>query len=51
MKQTYITPVLKVVKIQTTQMLANSLPVQSGSATEWGSREFDYDDYEDEEEY
>ena len=50
MKQTYINPVLKVVKIQTTQMLANSLPVQSGSATEWGSREFDYDeDYEDEE--
>lgn len=45
-------PDVKVVNIHVQQMLAASLPTSDKTATEWGSREFDYDeDYEDEEEY
>ena len=51
MKKTYINPEIAVVKIGTMQMLAasNEQPLQTGNATEWGSRsvDFDFDDDED----
>ena len=52
MKQTYINPELKVVKLQTQQMLAVSIQMYGANATGAGmSREFDYDDEEEYEEY
>ncbi len=51
MKQTYINPVLKVVKIQTMQMVASSPQLgigTSGSASDAESREDDFD-WEEEE--
>lgn len=49
MKKTYINPVMNVVKIETQQMLATSgeVGMKSGNASEWGSRENDWDDWED----
>ena len=49
MKKTYIIPEMEIVKLQTMQMLAASgdVELKSGSSTEWGSREFDFDDDED----
>ena len=40
MKKTYINPVMNVVKIETQKMLAASgdVTIQSGNASEWGSR-------------
>ena len=45
MKKTYINPTLEVVKMATQQMLAASgdVVLQSGSASEWGSHEDDFD--------
>ena len=43
MKKTYINPTLEVIKIQTQQMLASSLP-GGGSTDQNLSREFDDDD-------
>ncbi len=48
MKKTYINPTIEVVKIATQQMIATSLP-QGTNNTEWGARELDFD--EEEEEY
>jgi hypothetical protein len=50
MKKYYINPEMNVVKIATMQMLAasNEQPLQTGEATEWGSRSFDFDDDEEE---
>lgn len=47
MKKAYINPQMEIVKIGTQQMLAASgdVPLQSGSATEWGAREDDGDDW------
>lgn len=50
MKKTYINPAMNVVKIETQKMLAASGDVHlgSGNASEWGSRENDWeDDWED----
>ncbi len=47
MKKTYINPTMEIVKVATQQMLAASGDVllQSGSASEWGAREDDGDDW------
>ena len=54
MKQTYINPTVNVVKIQTSNIIASSptLEIKNEDATGAGmSREFDYDDEEEYEEY
>ena len=54
MKQTYINPIVNVVKIQTSNIIASSpaLEIKNDDATGAGmSREFDYDDEEEYEEY
>ena len=47
MKKTYINPEVMVVKLQPTQMLATSIDLVEGTPSEWGSREFDYDEEDD----
>ena len=53
MKKTYKTPDLKVVKVTTQQMMAESLGIKGGQATEWGSRRRGsyWDDGDDSEDY
>ena len=49
MKKTYINPAMVIVKLRARQqMLAGSqeLYLNSGSASEWGGREFDFEDEE-----
>ena len=48
MKKTYINPAMVIVKLRARQqMLAGSeLNLYSGSASEWGGREFDFEDEE-----
>jgi len=45
MKKAYINPQMEIVKVATQQMLAASgdLDLQSGSASEWGAREDEYE--------
>ena len=51
MKQTYINPELKVVKLQTQQFMMLSLQRETTATSGNLSREFDYDDEEEYEEY
>ena len=45
MKKTYINPQMEIVKVATQQILAASgdVQLQSGSASEWGAREDEYE--------
>ena len=53
MKKTYQNPNIQVVRIATSNIMATSLPIGDSVTTAAGaeSREFDYDDEEENEEY
>ena len=49
MKKTYINPTIEVVKIETHQMIAQSIGIAGGNvnAEDAGARDFDFDDEEE----
>lgn len=44
--KTYIKPETTTIKVELQQMIADSLPEQTGSVTEWGARSFSFEEEE-----